>query len=523
MSARLTPEAGRTVAVVARGRGGSGSPRPNTALATTNRTAATKMSTSRYSSTIVTPPILPDAPDSARPTGGRLTLPQGVHRRPIGQRDERQPRGVAVTVGEELGEPDPGVIDAAARQQRGDDLPAHSTQLGQRPVAVGTYTEVDLRDRVQAEPVIGVDEQADLHAVARRERHRHQQLTGRGVFAAQGLEDAAQPGPQRRQQRPRDQLGDPTAAVGVLAAADLQRPTVKALDKVDAVDRQQRADQPWHEHRVGVDQVGVDEQDDVAAGGGERPPQHLTLAGMRGQLGQRLLPADNAGPGGDGADLRLVGGAGVKHDQFVDQPAEHRRDAVDHRRDRFLLVQRRQHHRDRAARFGGLQFGNGPGRSAQAMAGHPFVAGQVLGGQLWCSGHASPLTVRVGARTPSIAATMSRTRRVCPTSWTRNIRTPAAAARAVAARVPSRRSAKPTPKVSPTKSLLLSAISTGHPVLTRSFTWCNKASPWKVFLPKSWVGSIRIASFDTPAAAARSAAAVTSAMTSSTTPRVLVP
>lgn len=73
------------------------------------------------------------------------------------------------------------------------------------------------------------------------------------------------------------------------------------------------------------------------------------------------------------------------------------------------------------------------------------------------------------------------------------------------------------------KSLLLNAINTGHPVLTRSFTWRNKASPWKVFLPKSCVGSIRIASFDTPRAIARSADAVTSWSTARTTPSTSVP
>ena len=46
---------------------------------------------------------------------------------------------------------------------------------------------------------------------------------------------------------------------------------------------------------------------------------------------------------------------------------------------------------------------------------------------------------RVGGRTPWIAATISSTRRVAATSCTRNIRTPAAAVMAVAARVPSRR------------------------------------------------------------------------------------
>lgn len=131
--------------------------------------------------------------------------------------------------------------------------------------------------------------------------------------------------------------------------------------------------------------------------------------------------------------------------------------------------------------------------------------------------------MRVGGRVPWIEATISSTRRVGATSCTRNIRAPAAAASAVAANVPSSRSVNSTPRVSPTKSLLLKAISTGHPVLTRSPTCRNNSRPWKVFLPKSWVGSISTRSGATPQPTARSAAAVTWAITSSTTPRVLVP
>ncbi len=60
----VTPEAGNTVAVVARGSGGNGSPRPNSTLPSPNSTTATRISTTRYSRTKVTLSILPDAPDS---------------------------------------------------------------------------------------------------------------------------------------------------------------------------------------------------------------------------------------------------------------------------------------------------------------------------------------------------------------------------------------------------------------------------------------------------------------------------
>ena len=67
-------------------------------------------------------------------------------------------------------------------------------QLGQRPVAVLAHAEVDLGDRVEPQPVVGVDQQPDLDAVARRERHRGQQLAGARVLAAQRLHHAVSSG-----------------------------------------------------------------------------------------------------------------------------------------------------------------------------------------------------------------------------------------------------------------------------------------------------------------------------------------
>ncbi|CNW20407.1 Uncharacterised protein [Mycobacterium tuberculosis] len=58
-SARVTPNAGSVVAVVARGRGGNCSPRPNSKLAAANSTIATRTSTTRYTNTNATSSILP--------------------------------------------------------------------------------------------------------------------------------------------------------------------------------------------------------------------------------------------------------------------------------------------------------------------------------------------------------------------------------------------------------------------------------------------------------------------------------
>src|SRR6202044_1201385 len=58
-SAPVTPDAGNTVGVVPRGSGGSGSPRPNSRLATPNSTTATRTKTTTYSNTNATASILP--------------------------------------------------------------------------------------------------------------------------------------------------------------------------------------------------------------------------------------------------------------------------------------------------------------------------------------------------------------------------------------------------------------------------------------------------------------------------------
>ena len=85
------------------------------------------------------------------------------------------------------------------------------------------------------------------------------------------------------------------------------------------------------------------------------------------------------------------------------------------------------------------------------------------------------------------------------------MRAPASAQTAVAARVPVSRSPTGRSSVSPTKSLLDSETSTGQPVATISPSRRVSSREWKVFLPKSWAGSITTDSRATPAATARSA------------------
>ena len=86
-----------------------------------------------------------------------------------------------------------------------------------------------------------------------------------------------------------------------------------------------------------------------------------------------------------------------------------------------------------------------------------------------------------------------------------------------AARVPVSRSPTGRSRDSPTKSLLDSETSTGHPVATSSSRRRVRSRESCVVLPKSWAGSITMLSLATPAASARSAYAVVSATALATT------
>ena len=179
--------------------------------------------------------------------------------------------------------------------------------------------EVDLGERAEAAEPQQVDEQPDLHAVAGDERHLLQGRAAAGVLAAQRLDEPGQLRPQRVEQRAGGQLGDPAAAGGLHRAVDLERPGVAALHVGDLRVGQQRAEQPGHVVGDVAEQVGVEEDDEVAGGRGQRLPQRLALAGAGAVGGQHVGGGDDVGAGRPGDRGGGVGGVGVDDQQLVDQ------------------------------------------------------------------------------------------------------------------------------------------------------------------------------------------------------------
>ena len=194
------------------------------------------------------------------------------------------------------------------------------------------------------------------------------------------------------------------------------------------------------------------------------------LPGTGGRLGHCFFAADRARAGGTRADLGVVGGARIEHHQLVDETAQQRMDRVDDLPDGLLLVEGGQHHRDGAAGLRALEFGDRPRRDGpNCSASLQMRVGALMPVPSRCvqAGGSRrsmpPCRPRDGSLRPRVLGTSSR---LLPRPM-----------RSLPMCPPTVRSSS-TPRVSPTKSLLLSAISTGHPVFTRTSTCRNNSSPW---------------------------------------------
>ncbi len=140
-------------------------------------------------------------------------------------------------------------------------------------------TQVHLTDSGPAVAVPRIEQDADLDSVSGGERNIGEQCSGGGVFTAQRLTHIGEFGDQRGQQRPRHQLGHPAAVVADTERVVAQRTPVETLDQVHPGVAQQRREQCRDRAGVRIVQVGIDEDNDIAGGHGQRSPQHLALAG----------------------------------------------------------------------------------------------------------------------------------------------------------------------------------------------------------------------------------------------------
>src|SRR5207244_2595220 len=175
-----------------------------------------------------------------------------------------------------------------------DDDERHPRQPLELLVAMHPTLEIDLAQALDAQPLGGVDEMADLDRIAGEEGDRLEQRAAAGVLAGQRLDEAGQLREEEVDQRPRDKLRDAATAAFLEDAALDDGPLVVALDVLQPRLVEERPQGPVDHPRVPVADVGVGPDDDVARRLVERLPERLALAVERAVAGQDVGVADAA-------------------------------------------------------------------------------------------------------------------------------------------------------------------------------------------------------------------------------------
>ena len=229
------------------------------------------------------------------------------HRRPlvVGQLDDLQAQPAAAGARQlhrrpELGEEPRLAPLLEPLHDRLQDHEAHPRQTLEFLVAVDPPLQVHLAQPLEPAPIGDVDEVADLDGVAGEEGERLEQAPPAGVLARERLDQAGQLGEEEVDQRPRDQLGDPSAAALLEHAALDDRAAVVALDVLDPLLGDERPDRAVDHPRVPVADVRVGPGDDVAARLVQALPERLALAGEAAVASQDLLMDDDSGAFGRG-------------------------------------------------------------------------------------------------------------------------------------------------------------------------------------------------------------------------------
>ena len=170
---------------------------------------------------------------------------------------------------------------------------AHGRECVEGLVAVLARAEVGLREGVEADELLGIQQHGDLHAVADGESQALEQLASRGDLAGQGLREAGEPGAMQVQQRAGHQLGHAAALAGQHVAAGGERPLEGAFDQGQIGTREGRREEPGEHPLVEVLAVGVDVGHDLPGGARQGAPHGIALAAARPEGGHEVVLLDH--------------------------------------------------------------------------------------------------------------------------------------------------------------------------------------------------------------------------------------
>ena len=126
---------------------------------------------------------------------------------------------------------------------------------------------------------------------------RSSKVASRGVLTGQRLHEPGQVGPvQVENGRATSSVTRPPPPAWIRSPT-AKRTVVASLDERDGRIGEQGTEQPGHHRRIEREQVGVDEDDDVATGCGQGSPQRLALAWHRRQAREQVVAMDDVRAG----------------------------------------------------------------------------------------------------------------------------------------------------------------------------------------------------------------------------------
>ena len=198
------------------------------------------------------------------------------------------------------------------------DDEAHSREPFQLLVAMDPPLEIHLPQALETDPIGDVDQVADLDGVTREEGDRLEHAPAPGILAREWLDEPRKLRVEQVDERPSDQLRDPAAAALLQDSAFHDRPAVVALDVLDPLLGDERADRSVDHPRVPVADVRVRPDHDVAGRLVEALPERLALAAVAAVARQHLAVDRYPGSLGGGDLPRAVLGVGVHDQELID-------------------------------------------------------------------------------------------------------------------------------------------------------------------------------------------------------------
>lgn len=208
-----------------------------------------------------------------------------------------------------------GQVTARAGERRLQDRNRLRSKVAKAAIAVVSNPEVDLHQRIEAVQLGEITQHREVDAVTLYVGDPFEGAASACVLTYEGLVHRGQVGEEGRDERPREQFGNPAT----FTHDAIEWAFVEALHELGRRFGQQWRYELGDDAWVEVDEVGVAVHHEVADARGKALPQRFALACAGADVGQDISSAYDSRPRGRGFLRCCVDRSVIDHENFVDQ------------------------------------------------------------------------------------------------------------------------------------------------------------------------------------------------------------